>query len=272
MKRNPKPSETAIKICGITRAEDASVAREVGADFVGVIVEVSVSPRSVKRSEAVRLLAGGDGVALTYDAPVELCEFLASHAGPVALQLAGTESVDSVRDLIRRVDCEVWKSLHLAPAGEAEVDVAAAAAQVEKYAAAGVAAVVLDTAIGDSGGLRRGGTGRRHDWEAAARIVASSATSVADAEARAGSERVYRPRLSAETVSCLRPLMVRRARSREATSGSSAGGVSMPASPPGCSCIRSGEAEPSLGIPAEESSWPGGCVSSPAVNACSSSC
>ncbi len=175
MKRNPKPSETAIKICGITRADDAKAAWEAGADFIGVIVEVDVSPRSVKRTEAVRLLAGGDGVALTYDAPVELCEFLASHAGPVALQLAGTESVDSVRDLIRRVDCEVWKSLHLAPAGEAAGDVAAAAAQVEKYARAGVAGIVLDTAIADGGGLKRGGTGTRHDWEAAAKIVARTA-------------------------------------------------------------------------------------------------
>lgn len=140
----------------------------------GVLVEVAVSPRSVGRLDALAILSSGEGVALTYDADLELGLFLDAEASPRAVQLCGRETSADVRVLSRALSCPVWKSVHLAPAGSGEEDTEATLAEIEEFAAAGTSAVVLDTVIAGAGGELLGGTGRAHDWRAAARIARSS--------------------------------------------------------------------------------------------------
>ena len=48
------PSRTRIKICGITRAEDAHAAAECGADAIGLVL-YPPSPRYLSAERAVEL-------------------------------------------------------------------------------------------------------------------------------------------------------------------------------------------------------------------------
>jgi phosphoribosylanthranilate isomerase len=45
-----------VKICGITCVEDARAAGDAGADFIGVIVELDGSPRSISPAAAERII------------------------------------------------------------------------------------------------------------------------------------------------------------------------------------------------------------------------
>lgn len=163
-----------MKVCGITRLEDAKAALLAGADYIGVIVEVEASPRSVDREHAAALLACGNGVALTCDAPLELDIAVAKCSQITALQLAGAEDPVVVKDVVDAVSCAVWKSVHLAAVGAGEVDVEATLHNIDAYATAGATAIVLDTAVSRGGKALLGGTGTVHDWEAAARITRAS--------------------------------------------------------------------------------------------------
>lgn len=164
----------AVKLCGLTSTGDADVARDIGADFVGVLVEVETSPRSVSRTQAIAMLEGGRGVALCYDAGVDLAAHLDRAVVLAAVQLCGTESTGEAERVAEAVSCPVWKSLHLVGGRSERDQVETALAAIDEYARAGVRAVVLDTAVVSDGAVRRGGTGVAHDWHAAARIVESS--------------------------------------------------------------------------------------------------
>lgn len=172
MKSRPDRRQISVKICGITGPEDAKVALDEGADYVGVLVEVAVSPRSVSRKRAVQILArAGSGVVLTYDAEPESVVDLTTIPGVVAVQLCGSESPDVLGEVAAPVSCDVWKSIHLPAAVDEDLDVAATLESIRAYVRAGAAAVVLDTALAGLGRAQMGGTGVTHDWRAAARIV-----------------------------------------------------------------------------------------------------
>lgn len=214
MERQPLAAETAVKICGITSAEDAALAEDAGADFVGVIVEVAVSPRSVSRHDAATLLRGvGRGVALLYDASAGLADFLVENAPLAALQLAGSESPETLAQVAEVMECPVWKSVHMSPTSAGEVGLAGAPANagqagveetlaaIDAYVSAGAAGIVLDTVVSTQAETRRGGTGMTHDWEAAARIVTAATVPVILAGG-------LTPRNVAGAISAVRPACV----------------------------------------------------------------
>jgi len=172
-----------VKLCGTTSVADRDLAAEFGADYFGIVVDVSWSPRSVTPAMAARLLAGAPlpGVMLFCDATLDciLAAFEQScQPKLVAVQLQGNETAEFVGKLCRRLPCEVWKALHLPPLGSGKADWAQVVAKAGEFLAAGAHKLLLDSVVTSAEGTKLGGTGVAHDWAVARRIVESLACPV----------------------------------------------------------------------------------------------
>jgi len=136
---------TRIKICGITRAEDARMALEAGADFIGLIFTESPRRLSLEQGKAIRAAVAADAPIVGVFAderPDEVAPF-ARELGLHAVQVAGW--VDLTPDL----GCEVWHVLRGAPLPDP----------------AQLPMVPLRTYLLDAhDGTRAGGTGTLADW------------------------------------------------------------------------------------------------------------
>lgn len=169
-----------IKICCITRREDARVAQEAGADYLGVLVNFPPSPRSLPVMEARSIFSTSAirPVAVTVNLTVDQLRSIAENLSPTALQLHGDETPEQVRDLRRRVACQIWKTLHLPPeSGETHCEAEALKSlleQAEQYVEAGVDSLVLDALVKSGNKVSYGGTGRKVDWDLARRFAAES--------------------------------------------------------------------------------------------------
>jgi len=144
-----------VKICGITRLEDALAAAELGADALGLNLWPG-SSRAV-RPEAAREIARRlppfvTAVGVFVNQPREEMLRLARAAGVTALQLHGDEAPEDCRDL----GLPVIKAFRVAGPGDL----------VPIAAYRDVAAVLLDSR---SEGF--GGSGRTFDWELARRAA-----------------------------------------------------------------------------------------------------
>jgi len=162
-----------IKICGVCRPEDARMASEAGADFIGVLVDVPGTPRSRAFEDANAIAAKTTAplVLLLWEPGVERAAELARALHPHAIQLLADESPDDVRAIKDACGCRVWKAIHLPARGSGEVRVADVIATIRRYEHAGADAIVLDAKVKIDGVEHRGGTGQASDWAAAAQIV-----------------------------------------------------------------------------------------------------
>jgi phosphoribosylanthranilate isomerase len=88
-----------IKICGLTRVEDAVFAAESGADFLGMIF-VRESPRCLDVERATEISGAVRGkaklVGVFRDAPTENVREIAERVGLDFVQLHGDESDDDI--------------------------------------------------------------------------------------------------------------------------------------------------------------------------------
>jgi phosphoribosylanthranilate isomerase len=143
-----------VKICGITRAEDARLAVDLGAWAVGFIFWPG-SPRFIepgRAREIVRQLSPlVSAVGVFVDQPASHVHAVAREVGLSAVQLHGTES----REFARGLGLRVIKALPLDEGGEPALD------------GWDDTLVLLDA----RDPVRRGGTGRTIDWAAAARVA-----------------------------------------------------------------------------------------------------
>ncbi len=156
-----------VKVCGLTNAEDLTLAVEAGADAVGVIVDVPVdTPREVGLETAAELLGAVPpfvtGVLVTMPETAAAAGPLAEETGADAVQVHGDFSADEFHELRAATDAAV---LPVVDGGDVE-----RAATVAPAADA----LVVDTPS-ESGG---GGTGETHDWERTGEIVDSVAVPV----------------------------------------------------------------------------------------------
>ena len=99
-----------IKFCGLTRAEDARVAGELGAAYVGVIL--AGGPRVQTPLAARRVLDGcltaARRVGVFGDMPAGVIASVVNEARLDVVQLHGDPSCDFVEEVRRSTGAEVW--------------------------------------------------------------------------------------------------------------------------------------------------------------------
>jgi phosphoribosylanthranilate isomerase len=153
-----------VKICGVTRLEDAEAAVEAGANAIGFVFWPK-SPRFVDpyraRTIASALPPFVTAVGLFVNQPLEYVNGVASLVRLGAVQLHGDETPADAAQIHR----PVIKACGVA-AGDAEDVVAGWARNVT---------LLLDSHDPE----RRGGTGRTIDWSVAAHIAAARRTILA---------------------------------------------------------------------------------------------
>ena len=148
---------TRIKICGITRPEDAIAAVEAGADAIGMILHAN-APRKIVREVAEEIVSEVadevEVVGVFVDAPPELIVETASELELDQVQLHGNESPDVMASL---PGLTVIKAIR-----ELDRD------QLARWRDAGVRALLLEPG---GGGAHAGGNGIESDWDALAALI-----------------------------------------------------------------------------------------------------
>ena len=92
---------TQVKICGITRVEDARIAAEYGADYLGFIF-VPTSPRYIEPEVAAEIAAAVRGpkyVGVFRDSGVDEVHRVCVRSGIDLIQFHGTESDEDIHAL-----------------------------------------------------------------------------------------------------------------------------------------------------------------------------
>lgn len=145
---------TRVKICGITRIDDARVAARLGADAVGVVF--APSPRRVEPADAVEIYAAlgplVNRVGVFVDQPIEFVRAAVRRCGLHVVQMSGREPAEYAA----QVGAVVIKAVHVVGPED-----------VARYASYPADAFLLD-APPDQG--RMGGTGRRFTWNDAGEL------------------------------------------------------------------------------------------------------
>ena len=172
----PKETMCKVKICGITSIHDARLAADAGADYIGVLVDVAASERTMKTTQAVEIASGSPipTVLLLYNRTTSDIREIVSKIQPYAVQLLGQETPEQVEELKRDASCQFWKSVYL-PAGSPEnVDKSSMHDQMNAYQNAGADYLLFDTVDMSVDPPRYGGTGKRYDWGLAAELISDS--------------------------------------------------------------------------------------------------
>ncbi len=157
---------TRIKICGITTPETALAAALAGADAIGLVF-VAGSPRQVTLEAARDIVAAlpafVEPVGLFVDEDVDAVRRTADALRLRTVQLHGSESPRDVSQLtpLRVLKSIAFESRHVSEGLATWREVP------------NVAGVLFDTPppSPDTVAAERGGTGRRFDWDALARLV-----------------------------------------------------------------------------------------------------
>ena len=155
-----------VKICGTTTLEDAMLAAEAGADYLGVVIEVSFSPRSLTVTEAEGIFKSSPlpTVALVFEMPEERLHFMLQSLRPFAVQFLSQEEPSLIEYLKKSYpEIQMWQSVHL-PQSDISVDLQSIQATVQSYITAGVDVLLFDTVAVMNGKTKFGGTGVTSDW------------------------------------------------------------------------------------------------------------
>jgi len=138
-----------VKVCGLTRIQDAQTAFESGASYGGLIFAPE-SPRHVELEHAREIHHSTrlNYVGVFVNQPVEEVARHAKELHLYAVQLHGEENADYIRDLRQKLpQVEIWKAVRVQDTIPDPSDF-------------GCDRVLLDAFSKD----KRGGTGQRFDW------------------------------------------------------------------------------------------------------------
>jgi len=145
---------TAVKICGITRRQDARVAAESGARYIGAVM-VAESPRNVDPDQALHFARGlaPDLVMVVADEGTSTIADWARRCSAKVVQLHGRETRERALEIAEAGPWAVWKAIRARTADQVW-------AAIEGYADA-VQGIVVDGWHPS----RVGGTGVRVRWD-----------------------------------------------------------------------------------------------------------
>ncbi len=168
-----------LKICGLTTLPDLRLAESIGADYVGMVVEVPYSRRPVSRwqAQAMCQAARARPVLVVAQQPLDQLAEIARLCKPFALQVHGDESTEQISELVEQLadDTEIWRGLAVASSSEHQPrSVEDSLTLIAELAKVGVTRIVLDTRVKGE----MGGTGVTCDWPTAAAIIKDSALPV----------------------------------------------------------------------------------------------
>lgn len=158
-----------VKVCGLTRAEDARACWRQGASWGGLIF-AERSPRAVtlEQAAALRLAAPElQWAGVFVDAPPTTIAECAATLGLQAVQLHGDESAATLRALRSALPagCALWKAIGVPVEGPT-----LGAASLSTAQALGADRLLLDSQRGG----KRGGTGSAFDWRGLAALPAAT--------------------------------------------------------------------------------------------------
>lgn len=142
-----------IKICGVTRAEDATAIAAAGFEFLGINFWPS-SKRYVPRDRAPAVASAARGagaiqiVGVFVNAPIDEIAALAREVAFDAVQLHGDETPQDVAAIASATGCAVWKAVAVGRRSD-----------LDRLDVWPVQAILLDTPTAG-----RGGSGRVFDW------------------------------------------------------------------------------------------------------------
>ena len=144
-----------VKVCGITRVEDAMLVKELGAHYCGLIFAPH-SPRCVTPEQAATIVEQCPHyyVGVFVDAPKETVSALAKNLALQAVQLHGHEDQEYITALRAALpkDTQIWKAKGI----QTDAVLADLPAMNEQH----VDCFLLDCKVGD----QNGGTGQQFNW------------------------------------------------------------------------------------------------------------
>jgi phosphoribosylanthranilate isomerase len=162
--------EMLVKICCMTDIEDIKSAIEFGADFIGILVDVDYSPRSLSLAEAERLMLYPQRtVMLVYKKSLKELIKLAKTLKPHAVQILSEEKYEYVKAITMETKVQVWKSIFVPEKTDIHIINSLYEKSVQ-FIKHGVSAIVLDAVGKEEGKVRYGGTGRTFDWNSAVQL------------------------------------------------------------------------------------------------------
>ncbi|MCK4401595.1 phosphoribosylanthranilate isomerase [bacterium] len=165
-------SRYKIKICGITNLKDIELVSSSGADYAGILVNVSVSQRSVdiKKAESLCSKARIPVVILLWHPAFKEIEFIYNRLKPYAFQLLSMENPELVAEIKSKIpDVMVWKSIHL-PSSEQviaqgiDTNISDMRTRVNTYVNKGTDVILVDTVYRSVTSVQHGGTGKISNW------------------------------------------------------------------------------------------------------------
>ncbi|RDV24282.1 bifunctional indole-3-glycerol-phosphate synthase TrpC/phosphoribosylanthranilate isomerase TrpF [Alteromonas aestuariivivens] len=145
-----------VKVCGLTRAEDARHAFELGATFGGLIFTPK-SKRHISLSDAASLVSqvSGSYVGVFVNQPAEQVAEFATQLALNAVQLHGQENAE-YRQRLRTLlpnECQIWQACGVKATLPQNLDELLQETSTDK--------VLLDCQVGS----QTGGTGQQFDWQ-----------------------------------------------------------------------------------------------------------
>ena len=157
-----------IKICGVRKAQDALVAAESGADFIGLVF-VPNRRRSLDLESAAHIVeelkvsfsTRTEIVGLFADQSLEQVNSFVSSCKLDWVQLCGRESLE----YCDAVQARVFKVIHVPVESNSDVDAQELAATINDYSGSGHM-ITLDR----QEGVLQGGTGLSFDWQIASKL------------------------------------------------------------------------------------------------------